>query len=44
MPWRRSGDKPLNDPIMTQFSDAYMRDPASMSLVPPWAGSLADPY
>ena len=23
--WRRSGDKPLSDPIMAKFTDAYMR-------------------
>ena len=23
--WRRTGDKPLPEPIMTQFPDAYMR-------------------
>ena len=25
MAWRRSGDKPLPEPMMTQFIDAYMR-------------------
>ena len=25
MAWRRPGDKPLSDPILTQFTDAYMR-------------------
>ena len=25
MNWRRIGDKPLPEPMMTQFSDAYMR-------------------
>ena len=25
MAWRRTGDKPLSEPMMTQFSDAYMR-------------------
>ena len=25
MAWRRAGDKPLPEPIMTQFTDAYMR-------------------
>ena len=25
MVWRRTGDKPLPEPVMTQFSDAYMR-------------------
>ena len=31
MPWRRTGDKPLSEPMMTQFSNAYMRHSASMS-------------
>ena len=30
--WRRTGDKPLSEPMMTQFNDAYMRHSASMSL------------
>ena len=25
MVWRRTGDKPLPEPMMTQFTDAYMR-------------------
>ena len=25
MVWRRPGDKPLPEPMMTQFIDAYMR-------------------
>ena len=25
MAWRRSGDKPLYEPTMAQFSDAYIR-------------------
>ena len=25
MAWRRTGDKPLPEPMMTQFNDAYMR-------------------
>ena len=25
MAWRRTGDKPLLEPMMTQFIDAYMR-------------------
>ena len=25
MTWRRTGDKPLPEPMMTQFIDAYMR-------------------
>ena len=31
MAWRRTGDKPLSEPMMTQFNDAYMRHLASMS-------------
>ena len=31
MAWRRIGDKPLSEPMMAQFSDAYMRLSASMS-------------
>ena len=31
MAWRRTGDKPLSEPMMTQFNDAYMRHSASMS-------------
>ena len=25
MAWRRTGDKPLPEPMMIQFTDAYMR-------------------
>ena len=25
MAWRRAGDKTLPEPLMTQFTDAYMR-------------------
>ena len=25
MAWRRTGNKPLSEPIMTRFDDAYMR-------------------
>ena len=25
MAWRRTGDKPLSEPMLTQFTDAYMR-------------------
>ena len=25
MAWRRTGDKPLHEPMMTQITDAYMR-------------------
>ena len=25
MAWRRPGDKPLSEPMLTRFTDAYMR-------------------
>ena len=25
MPWRQTGDKPLSEPMLTPFIDAYMR-------------------
>ena len=31
MAWRRTGVKPLSEPMVTQFNDAYMRHSASMS-------------
>ena len=31
MAWRRIGDKPLPDPMMTQFTDAYMQHKGEMS-------------
>ena len=31
MAWRLTGDKPLSEPMMTQFNDAYMCHSASMS-------------
>ena len=31
MAWRQTGDKPLSEPMMTQFNDAYMLHSASMS-------------
>ena len=31
MAWRRPGDKPLSEPMMVWFTDAYMRHWASMS-------------
>ena len=31
MVWCRTGDKPLSVPMMTQFADAFMRYPVSMS-------------
>ena len=31
MAWCRTGNKPLSEPMMTQFNDAYMRHLASMS-------------
>ena len=30
MAWRRSGDKPLSEPMMVYLNDAYMRHSASM--------------
>ena len=30
MAWRRSGDKPLSEPMMAKFNDSYMRHSASM--------------
>ena len=31
MAWRRTGDKPLSDPLLSQFTDAYMRHKGEMS-------------
>ena len=31
MAWRRKGDKPLHEPMMTQFNDAYMHHLTSVS-------------
>ena len=31
MAWRRSGDKPLSEPMIALFNDAYMRHSAAMS-------------
>ena len=31
MAWRWTGDKPLPEPMMTQFTDAYMRHQGEMS-------------
>ena len=31
MAWRRRGDKPLPKPMLTQFTDAYMRHQGEMS-------------
>ena len=31
MAWRRTGDKPLPEPMLTQFTDAYMRHHGNMS-------------
>ena len=31
MAWHRTGDKPLSEPMMTQFNDAYLCPSASMS-------------
>ena len=32
MAWRRTGDKPLPEPMLIQFTDAYMRHQGEMSL------------
>ena len=29
--WHRTGDRPLPEPMMTQFTDAYMRHKGEMS-------------
>ena len=34
MTWHRRGNKPLDKPMMVQFTDAYMRHPASMHIPP----------
>ena len=31
MAWRRTGDKPLPEPMMTQFNDAYIRHKGEMT-------------
>ena len=31
MAWRRPGDKPLSEPMLTQFANAYMRHSGEMS-------------
>ena len=31
MAWRRTGDKPLSEPMVTQLNDAYLRHSASIS-------------
>ena len=31
MAWRRPGDKPLPEPMLTRFTDAYMRHLGEMS-------------
>ena len=33
MVWRQSGDKPLSEPMMVLFNEAYMRHSASMSFI-----------
>ena len=33
MAWRRAGNKPLSEPVMAYFDDAYMRLSASMSYI-----------
>ena len=32
MAWRRPVDKPLSEPMMVKFIDAYMRHSASMGM------------
>ena len=34
MAWRRSGDKPLSEPMLTQFTDAFMRHYGVTSCLP----------
>ena len=36
MAWRRTGDKPLSEPMMAKFTDAYMRQSASMGSFWDW--------
>ena len=31
MAWRRTGDKPLHEPIMTQITNAYMQHQGELS-------------
>ena len=31
MAWRRTGDRPLSGPMVTQFTDAYMRHKGEMT-------------
>ena len=31
MAWRLIGDKPLSEPMLTQFTDAYMRHKGEMN-------------
>ena len=31
MAWRRTGDKPLSEPMLNQFTDAYMRHQREIS-------------
>ena len=31
MAWRRTGDKPLSEPMLIRFTDAYMRHSGEMS-------------
>ena len=40
MAWCWTGDKPLSEPMMTQFSDTYMRHSASVSRYLAVVGSL----
>ena len=36
MAWHRTGDKPLPDPMLNEFTDAYMRHKRELN-DPPWS-------
>ena len=38
MAWRWIGDKPLSDPMLTQFTDKYMWHQGEMTYVSTWLG------
>ena len=40
MAWRRVGDKPIIEPILTQFTDAYMQHQGEMSNIPGFLTSI----
>ena len=44
MAWRRTGNKPLSEPMMTQFNDAYMCHTASMVKAHPEATTIWRPF